>query len=354
MLFLIALLLAVPLSLLLQKPLRQHAPVFYGAAAVLSLLLGVLPLAEIPRWADFWLLGLFRRGVFSTAVWCMVMYAGALPKSTLKKCWMSIRGELSILAAILTLCHSIFYGKQYFVMLAVKPGSMTGFQLGAAIVSILLLAIMLPLTVMSFPAVRKRMKPKRWKSIQKTAYLFYGLLYLHILLILWPFAKAGRPQYILDIFLYSLVFLHYLLLKLTKARKKERFPVLPLLAAAVLSGVFTLPLLIPKAPPPPVETEPIGETAAAPAQQYRDGTYTGSADGYDGIITATVTVENGSISRIEATSQESDPWFFDKAMEPIVDRILENQDTQVDTVSSATCSSEGLIEAIEKALRQAK
>ena len=48
---------------------------------------------------------------------------------------------------------------------------------------------MLILTVTSFPQVRKKMNAVKWKKLQRTAYIFYGLIYAHILLINVPYAR---------------------------------------------------------------------------------------------------------------------------------------------------------------------
>ena len=110
-----------------------------------------------------------------------VMYAGALPKgSKLIAQLMKIRGELSITAAILVLCHNFTYGITYFKMLFIKPEALSATQFTAAIISLVLIIIMIVLTVTSFQAVRKKMKAKKWKQLQRTAYVFYGLMYVHI------------------------------------------------------------------------------------------------------------------------------------------------------------------------------
>lgn len=47
----------------------------------------------------------------------------------------------------------------------------------------MMIAIMLPLFITSFKRVRRRMKPGNWKRLQRLAYVFYGLMYIHVLLL---------------------------------------------------------------------------------------------------------------------------------------------------------------------------
>lgn len=84
--------------------------------------------------------------------------------------------------------------------------------------------------------------------------------------------------------------------------------------------------------------------------QYKNGTYTGSADGYRGEIDVTVTVSDGKISQISVYSYHDDIEFFEKAESRIIPAIIEAQDTDVSAVSGATFSSRGIIAAVENAL----
>ena len=47
----------------------------------------------------------------------------------------------------------------------------------------MMIAIMLPPFITSFKRVRRRMKPGSWKRLQRLAYVFYGLMYIHVLLL---------------------------------------------------------------------------------------------------------------------------------------------------------------------------
>ena len=92
------------------------------------------------------------------------------------------------------------------------------------------------------------------------------------------------------------------------------------------------------------QTEPTSEGG------YTDGTYTGTGKGFRGDIKVTVEVENGVISDITVDSYKDDREFFSKAESSIISAVISSQSTDVDAVSGATFSSNGLIEAIKNAL----
>lgn len=226
MLFLIALIIAFIFALFCGKALKKYPYLFYLTAVLLTSAAALLPSSDthnLPVFVNTYIFGLFSRGALATAFWCVVMIIGALPNgSALMKKLMPIRGELSIFAAILTLGHNIGYGKTYFVLLFTNIEGMSENQIYAGICTIIMLAVMLPLTVMSFPKVRKKMNARLWKKIQRSAYLFYALIYIHVMLLMIPMARSGREGYIFNIFVYSLVFFGYAFFRIRKlVLKKE-------------------------------------------------------------------------------------------------------------------------------------
>lgn len=86
---------------------------------------------------------------------------------------------------------------------------------------------------------------------------------------------------------------------------------------------------------------------------YTDGTYTGQAQGFGGPIKVEVTVEGGKITKLDILSAEKEDTAYLDAAKAIIDTIIENQSTEVDTVSGATFSSTGIKEATKKALEGA-
>jgi len=74
-----------------------------------------------------------------------------------------------------------------------------------------------------------------------------------------------------------------------------------------------------------------------------------------GEIKVKVTMDGDKIVKIEVLSQNETPSFFEKAYPAVTDAIIAaNGTTGVDAISGATCSSKGLIEAVNDALSQVK
>lgn len=86
---------------------------------------------------------------------------------------------------------------------------------------------------------------------------------------------------------------------------------------------------------------------------YKDGTYTGTGKGYKGTVTAKVTISGGKIKTIDVSGSD-DAAYFSKAKNGIVSKIISGQSTNVDTVSGATYSSNGIISAVRNALKKAQ
>ena len=86
---------------------------------------------------------------------------------------------------------------------------------------------------------------------------------------------------------------------------------------------------------------------------YKDGTYTGEADGFGGTVAVEVTVKDGKIEAVEVTSAEKEDSAYLAMAEDIIPKIIEAQSAEVDTISGATFSSTGIKNATEQALEQA-
>ena len=86
---------------------------------------------------------------------------------------------------------------------------------------------------------------------------------------------------------------------------------------------------------------------------YKDGTYTGEADGFGGTVAVEVTVKDGKIEAVEVTSAEKEDGAYLAMAEDIIPKIIEAQSVEVDTISGATFSSTGIKDATEQALEQA-
>lgn len=506
MLLIISLVLAVAFVFLCGKALKKHPILFYSGAGIITIVLALIPFDGVPNFVNNYILALFRRGSLATATFIIVMYTGALKNgSALMKKLIVIRGELSIMASIMILCHNIFFGKIYFVRLFTSALTMPVTQLLAAIASLLMLVIMIPLAIMSFPKVRKKMKPKLWKRLQRFAYVFYALIYIHIFLLTYSSAQARRGDYALSLILYTIIFGVYLVMRVRKYLLKKNSNIKLALNAG--SGICTVgivgaiclfvflgngntaaPARIPvktfayssessiatadnsnaesqihvetsettsvkskeesqstasessktsltssasskveskstenetsksnsqssqittknnnisnsnttqsskpsasnnnnsslssknnisskpsaSKPNQSITSKPSNsgntvskpetsaqETSKVPIVQnkYKDGKFSGSAYGYDGNIYVTITIKDDKITNIEATSDESDRWYFESCVQNVTSQIIESQSTSVDATSGATYSSEGIMAAVGQALNSAK
>lgn len=90
----------------------------------------------------------------------------------------------------------------------------------------------------------------------------------------------------------------------------------------------------------------------ADAAAYKDGTYYGSATGFAGPIKVKVVISGGKIVTVEIVSTSDGSSYIGKAS-VITGKIVSSQSTNVDTVSGATYSSVGIINAVRNALAQA-
>lgn len=91
-------------------------------------------------------------------------------------------------------------------------------------------------------------------------------------------------------------------------------------------------------------------TTAASASGFTDGTYSGSGTGLRGTTSVTVTVSGGKITSINIVSYQDDSQYFSRAKSTIISEIIAAQSINVSTVSGATFSSNGIIEAVADAL----
>jgi uncharacterized protein with FMN-binding domain/ferredoxin len=94
-------------------------------------------------------------------------------------------------------------------------------------------------------------------------------------------------------------------------------------------------------------------SSAVLSSKYKDGTYRGSGNGYRGsTTTVSVTVSSGKISDVSVISTGDDKPFFNRAYPTVIQSIISNGSTNVDTVSGATFSSKGIIQAVADALNK--
>ena len=87
---------------------------------------------------------------------------------------------------------------------------------------------------------------------------------------------------------------------------------------------------------------------------YKNGTYTGDGQGFGGNIQVQVTLENDTITDIQVVSAPGEDSAYLSQGQGVISTILAAQSTDVDTISGATFSSTGIINAVNDALGKAE
>ena len=334
MLFLIAVILAVCIAIFLKTPLKKCPIAFYLAAAIISAAVAFLDFRSAPDFVNNYIIALFSRGALATGLWAVVMWAGALPNgSKLMKTLMPIRGELSIFAAILTLGHNIGFGKTYFVRMFTAFHSMSAQQLAAGIISIIMLMIMLPLTVLSFPKIRKKFKAKTWKNIQRSAYAFYALIYIHVMILSIPFAFAGRSGYLLNVAVYSVVFISYAAFRIRKQIVLKQKPKAKSMlnfcsaAASVILCAVIISFSFPKSSIPSskdIETESENTSVSEPQTSFAESS-----------AQQTEPADNSAVQTISDEKTEPQSIHSENTSEMISESVSESDEENVTEIPSA-------------------
>ena len=108
------------------------------------------------------------------------------------------------------------------------------------------------------------------------------------------------------------------------------------------------------APPKQKEPEPlVVEEFTPPDSPYRDGIYTASAEGFGGPITVQVTISDGAIADITIVDHAKETTSYFSRARAVIPAILESGSPDVDSVSGATYSSTGILNAVKLALAKA-
>ena len=215
--FLFLLIIAAVAAYLLRSPLKAHPSLFYSIAAMLVLLYFFGATFGVPRWLWMPLVDLIQKCELAGALFAVVMLIGCLGKEqTLYRRMKPIRAELSIIACILCLGHMAVYLESYLPRL-LGGGEIGGNVMGAFVLAVMLLVLLVVLGVTSFAFVKRQMSTASWKKVQKLAYPFFGLVYVHLLLMLLPSALHGGLAAQASVAVYSVVFVGYALCRVGRA-----------------------------------------------------------------------------------------------------------------------------------------
>lgn len=86
---------------------------------------------------------------------------------------------------------------------------------------------------------------------------------------------------------------------------------------------------------------------------WKDGTYQGTGEGKGGDIVVEVTVDGGKIQEVEVVEHDETEGFCEEPIDKVPKQIIANNEPKADIVSGATLTSEGIIAAVEDALKDA-
>lgn len=364
MVFLMAILTAILFVLIFEKPLKKNPVPFYLIFAGSSLAVVIVDRLGISFEGFFgnYIYPLFSKATLGAGFFVLVMYAVTFKNgSRAIKLLMSLRGELSIIASILTLGHIVAYGITYLSRLFTAPSKMQPVVLTATIFSVVMVVVLMPLFITSFKKIRRKMNPLKWKKLQRFAYGFYFLVYLHVVLFNITAALRGSERSIINVSVYSAVFLWYLICRILKYRSTKnknlnlnlyRYVSLVIVLALSVGLFFALKGNTAAKESDAPEEATISEPQPAKETAVVDGTYSATALGYEGNITVEIVVKDGEVTDVYFSSYEDDEeykTFSDDLIKAIKEHPLDN----IDTVSGATFSTRGVIKAYEAALKKA-
>lgn len=216
-------------TFVLRAPLRKAPGLFYLLAVAVDVAYVLAARGVLPR-AVFSALSLpIGKCMLSLALFVVVMYIGVFPQgSRVHQLLKPVRSELSILACILTGGHMAMYLASYAPQLGM---GMSGNVMGALAVALVLLVLLPVLGTTSFGVIKRHMSSDGWKRLQRWAYVFFGLVYIHLLLMLAPSAIRGGQTALASVAVYSVIFLGYAAFRLWRACADRR--------AAACSDVVT-------------------------------------------------------------------------------------------------------------------
>jgi DMSO/TMAO reductase YedYZ heme-binding membrane subunit len=186
------------LALQYNKGIRKYSIHLFIASTIIAILVAIFPkfLPFVP----------FQKGAVGLAFFYVVMLTGAFKHgSKLRKTLMGVRKEYSIIGFL-------FISPHVFVKMA---GVLDG-KYSLPIYGILSFVIMIPLFVLSFSVIKKKLPYKKWKNIQRFAYGSYVLLFIHLMI------QAQMPNilaYIIMFFVYAVLKTIYVIQYLNRKKK---------------------------------------------------------------------------------------------------------------------------------------
>lgn len=321
-------LLSIPVGFIgyyFNKFIIKYERVMYGLALAFS----VLALFYLDS-EHLWVL---KDGFFSLSLFIVVMYTGGFKRnSKINKKLRSVRKIFSIMGFIFIIPHGVMYMKD------IVDGDLEASKI--TLLGLITVGVMLPLFIISFKFIKKRMSIKKWVYYQKYSYIAYFTLFLHLVLI----NNSNALLYIgIFGFYFALKLKNYLFLSIKPYWKLAGL-------ILILGGLYS-----------------IGNSNESSAKDVGidfselplvDGVYNVYADSYlDYRVVLQVTIFNNDITNIiiidhGSTDPNRKPQYYAAAVD-MVNLILQENSTDIDAISGATETTEGVINAVEMAIELA-
>lgn len=275
-------------------------------------------------------------GYIGTSFLLLVLYAGSLKKgSKLHRRLTYVRKEYSIFGMILLAPHVLLYLVGKYQQLEWN--------------GIISYIIMIPLFITSFILIRKNINNGTWKKLHTTSYIAYILMFTHLLVV-----SSNTNRYV-----YLAIIASYILLKIKNTRfAKLDSPIKRSIIITSLLITIALNVYASISINHNTEKQLSDDNTELNNTKYKDGVYSGEATGYKKyVVKVNVEVKNDKIVSIDVIdfggTSPKRGMNFEKSVDNVKDKILTSNSTDVDTISGATYSTTGLINAVNNALKKA-
>lgn len=196
--------------------IHRHPAVLYAAAVAIDGAYFAAELFGAPFWLWNPLFLLVQKCLLALALFAVVMYIGCFSRTSGVSLWLRpVRAELSLAACLLAVGHMVAYLGTYVSRLV--AGSAPGNVVLAFAVALGLTVLLALLGVTSVAAVKRRMRAESWARLQRWAYVFFGLVYVHVALMLAPAALRGGLGAQESLAVYTAVFGVYAVARASRA-----------------------------------------------------------------------------------------------------------------------------------------
>jgi DMSO/TMAO reductase YedYZ heme-binding membrane subunit len=214
---LVSLVIAVAFTAVFHKPLQRVPWLFYILALAVCAASVYFTYSPAPNQVLRSAVFVVQKGQIGFSLFAVVMFMGVFDRgSAIRRALTPVRAELSIIASILIFGHLMPYAINY-LSLALGIFSLRPPIVASLLIAVVLLVLVLVLAVTSVNFIKKRMNAERWKTVQRFAYPFFGLIFFHLLGYMVIPALGGSSEALLRVSLYFVIFVAYAVLRLRRA-----------------------------------------------------------------------------------------------------------------------------------------